>query len=145
MNELKYPFLMSILPPDEEDNYLTKFPSLPMYPFLMSILPPEEGGGYLIEFPDLPGCMSDGETIEETIENGKDAVFCWIETAKEFGDEIPKPASANGFSGHWIQQIPEHIHTQLLQQAEQEGISLNALVTTILSAELGSNKASSGK
>ena len=55
----------------------------------MSILPPEEGGGYLIEFPDLPGCISGGETIEETIENGKDAVFCWIETAKEFGDEIP--------------------------------------------------------
>ena len=111
----------------------------------MSLLPPEEGGGYLIEFPDLPGCMSDGNTIEEAIENGKDAVFCWIETAKAFGDEIPQPGSANGFSGHWIQQIPEHIHTQLLQQAEQEGISLNTLVTTILSAELGSNKASSGK
>ena len=57
----------------------------------MSILPPEEGGGYLIEFPDLPGCMSDGETIEETIENGKDAVACWIETAKRYGDKIPHP------------------------------------------------------
>ncbi|MCY4569962.1 MAG: type II toxin-antitoxin system HicB family antitoxin [Candidatus Poribacteria bacterium] len=68
------------------------------YPFLMSILPPEEGGGYLIEFPDLPGCMSDGETIEETIENGKDAVFCWIETAKEFGDEIPEPGSIDRLS-----------------------------------------------
>ena len=52
-----------------------------------SILPVEEGGGYLIEFPDLPGCMSDGETIEETIENGKDAVACWIETAKRYGDK----------------------------------------------------------
>ena len=107
MNELKYPFLMSILPPEEGDSYLSKFPSLPKYPFLMSILPPEEGGGYLIEFPDLPGCMSDGETIEETIENGKDAVFCWLETAKEFGDEIPQPGSAEGFSRHWIQ--PEGI------------------------------------
>ncbi len=107
MSELKYPFLMSILPPEEGDSYLSKFPSLPKYPFLMSILPPEEGGGYLIEFPDLPGCMSDGETIEETIENGKDAVFCWLETAKEFGDEIPQPGSAKGFSGHWIQ--PEGI------------------------------------
>ena len=75
MNELKYPFLISILPPEESGNYLTKFPALPRYPFLMSILPPEEGGGYLIEFPDLPGCMSDGETIKETIANGKDAVF----------------------------------------------------------------------
>ena len=28
MNELKYPFLMRILPPEEGNNYLTKFPSL---------------------------------------------------------------------------------------------------------------------
>lgn len=145
MNELKYPFLMSILPSEESDNYLSKFPAIPNYPFFMSILPAEEGGGYLIEFPDLPGCMSDGDTIEETIENGKDAVFCWIESAKEFGDKIPKPGSANGFSRHWIQQIPEHIHTQLSQRAAQEGMSLNALVTEMLSAGLESNKTSSEK
>ena len=53
------------------------------YPFITSALPKEEGGGYLIEFPDLPGCISDGETIEEAIENGKDAIVCWIETAKQ--------------------------------------------------------------
>lgn len=114
MNKLKYPFLMSVLSV-EDDDYLTKFPSLPPYPFLISILPAEEGGGYLIEFPDLPGCMSDGETIEETIENGKDAVFCWIETAKAYGDEIPQPCTTNIFSGRWIKQIPKHIHTQLAQ------------------------------
>ena len=95
MSELKYPFLISVLPFGEDGDSLIKFLNLPDYPFLMSILPPEEGGGYLIEFPDLPGCMSDGDTIEETIENGKDAVFCWIESAKEFGDEIPQPGSAN--------------------------------------------------
>ena len=139
MNELKYPFLMSILPLEENSKYLTQFPSLPRYPFLMSILPPEEGGGYLIEFPDLPGCMSDGETIEEAIENGKDAIFCWIETAKAFNDEIPQPGSVNGFSGPRIQQIPEHIYTQLSQRADREGISLNALVNTILSSELESS------
>ena len=93
MSELKYPFLISVLPFGDENDSLTKFPNLPSYPFLISILPVEEGDSYLIEFPDLPGCMSDGETIEETIENGKDAVFCWIETAKAFGDEIPEPNS----------------------------------------------------
>lgn len=64
------------------------------YLFNISILPPEEGGGYLIEFPDLPGCISDGETIDEAITNGKDALFCWIETAKQHGDEIPQPRSS---------------------------------------------------
>ncbi len=43
------------------------------YPFVMRPLSPEEGGGWLITFPDLPGCMSDGETPEEALENGKDA------------------------------------------------------------------------
>ena len=57
----------------------------------MGILPPEESGGYLVEFPDLPGCMSDGDTIEETIENGKDTVACWVKTAKRYGDKIPQP------------------------------------------------------
>ncbi|MCE2400441.1 type II toxin-antitoxin system HicB family antitoxin [Candidatus Poribacteria bacterium] len=133
---------MSILP-SEEGGYLAKFPFLPRYPFFMSILPPEEGGGYLIEFPDLPGCMSDGETIEETIENGKDAVFCWIETAKDFGDEIPQPGSADVFNGDWIRQLPEHIQIQLSQRAEQEGVNLNTLVTSMLSKGLRPNNVSS--
>jgi antitoxin HicB len=67
-----------------------------LYPFNISILPTEEGGGYLIEFPDLPGCISDGETIDEAIANGKDALFCWIETAKQHGDEVPQPHSSFG-------------------------------------------------
>ena len=62
-----------------------------MYPFMTRLLLPEEGGGYLIEFPDLPGCMSDGETLEDAIENGKDALQCWIEAAAEDGQEIPEP------------------------------------------------------
>ena len=91
MSESRYPFVISVLPSGDGRDPLVKFPNLPDYPFLISILPAEEGGGYLIEFPDLPGCMSDGETIEETIENGKDAVACWIETAKRYGDKIPHP------------------------------------------------------
>ncbi len=61
------------------------------YPFTLRQLTKEEGGGFLIEFPDLSGCRSDGETIEEAIKNGKDAVACWIAAAKEAGRDIPKP------------------------------------------------------
>lgn len=38
-----------------------------------SALSKEEGGGYLVEYPDIPGCMSDGETEEEAIANGREA------------------------------------------------------------------------
>ena len=39
----------------------------------------------------MPGCLSDGETIEEAIANGADALRSWIATAREFGDPIPQP------------------------------------------------------
>jgi antitoxin HicB len=99
-----------------------------MYPFMTRVLLPEEGGGYLIEFPDLPGCMSDGETLEEAIENGKDALQCWIEAAAEDGQEIPEPGS----SPTWVQQVPTDVHIQLSKRATAEGMSLSELVASIL-------------
>lgn len=48
-------------------------PKFTDYSFEIKPLAAAEGGGFLITFPDLPGCMSDGETPEEAIENGKDA------------------------------------------------------------------------
>ena len=65
------------------------------YPFITRVLPEAEGGGYLIEYPDLPGCMSNGETIQEAIENGRGSARCWIETARAHGDEISVPGSAS--------------------------------------------------
>ena len=89
-----------------------------MYPFMTRLLLPEEGGGYLIEFPDLPGCTSDGETLEDAIENGKDALQCWIEAAAEDGQEIPEPGS----SPTWVQQVPTDVHRQLSKRATAEGV-----------------------
>ena len=55
------------------------------YAHVISPLSPEEGGGFLISFPDLPGCMSDGETIEEAIQNGRDAFLGWISAQADMG------------------------------------------------------------
>lgn len=37
--------------------------------------------------------MSDGDTIEEAILNGQDAVKCWIDAAKKSGRAIPQPGT----------------------------------------------------
>jgi antitoxin HicB len=44
------------------------------YPVIVSPLSDEDGGGFLATVPDLPGCMSDGETPAEAIENVRDAI-----------------------------------------------------------------------
>jgi antitoxin HicB len=54
----------------------------------------EDGGGYLAVAPELPGCRSDGETPEEALRNGYDAVACWIEAAQELGRVVPEPRRA---------------------------------------------------
>lgn len=46
-----------------------------------------EEGGYWTEIPALPGCCSQGETIEEAIENTKEAVECHLMALKEEGVE----------------------------------------------------------
>jgi antitoxin HicB len=65
-------------------------PDVP-YRFTIRPLSEDEGGGYLIEFPDLSGCMSDGETIDDAIAHGIDAMRGWIEAMRAEGHPIPEP------------------------------------------------------
>lgn len=122
---------------------MTKKVKIPDYSFAIRHLSKEEGGGYLIEFPDLPGCMSDGETIEETVKNGFDAVECWLAAAREMGREIPKPGMDQ--SGKWVQRVPKSIHCRLVEKAKNEGVSLNTLVVSMLAEALGRKNALSSK
>jgi len=47
------------------------------YAHVVAPLSEEDGGGYMITFPDLPGCMSDGDTLDEVLSNGRDAFTSW--------------------------------------------------------------------
>lgn len=109
----------------------------PEYPFTIRELTSEEGGGFFIEFPDLPGCISDGQTIEEAITNGVDAVQCWIAVAKETGRDVPLPGEIENQSGKWVQRVPKSLHARLTKQAKREHVSLNTLVVSLLSESLG--------
>lgn len=46
-------------------------------------------GGYIAYVPILPGCMTQGETFEDTKENIKDAIEAYIEVLKEDCEPIP--------------------------------------------------------
>ncbi len=109
---------------------------MPEYPFTIRQLSNEEGGGFLTEFPDLPGCMSDGDSIEEAMENGQDALRCWLTAAKESGRKIPEPGELESQSGKWVQRVPRSIHYRLVERAKREGVSLNTLVVSMLAESL---------
>jgi antitoxin HicB len=108
------------------------------YRFTVRPLSEDDGGGYLIEFPDLPGCMSDGETVEEAIANGREAKAAWIAAMREAGRAIPPPGAdpADGFSGKWQLRAPKSLHRDLADRARREGVSLNTLAVTLLARGL---------
>lgn len=53
-------------------------------------------GNWAAYVPDLPGCMSTGETLEETKQNIREAIEGHLETLRQFGDPIPEPSSLAG-------------------------------------------------
>jgi len=50
----------------------------------------EEGGGYLAEYIYLKGCIADGETKIEALQELEKAKESWLMSADEFGMEIPE-------------------------------------------------------
>jgi len=55
-------------------------------------LEPAEEGGYVVVCPSLPGCYSQGETVEEALENIKEAITLCLEEMQARGEEIPDPS-----------------------------------------------------
>jgi predicted RNase H-like HicB family nuclease len=51
----------------------------------------DEDKSFIVEVPELPGCMADGPTYEEALNNAMIIIDEWIETASELGREIPEP------------------------------------------------------
>ena len=55
---------------------------------------PDETGGYVVSCPSLAGCYSQGETIEEALENIKEAIMLCLEDMKSAGEKIPDPSKS---------------------------------------------------
>lgn len=51
----------------------------------------EPDEAFIAEMPELPGCIADGETPQEALEQIQIIGQEWIETARELGRPIPEP------------------------------------------------------
>jgi predicted RNase H-like HicB family nuclease len=46
---------------------------------------------FVADAPELAGCLAHGKTQFDALKNVNEAIGLWLETAKEFGDEVPQP------------------------------------------------------
>ena len=57
---------------------------------LTVILEPEQGGGYSVHCPALPGCSSQGDSLEEALDNIKEAILGVLKVRQERAERIPR-------------------------------------------------------
>ena len=62
-----------------------------MYKYERIIFWSESDKKFLVDVPELPGCMADGATATEALENAEQVIREWIETAEMLGRDIPQP------------------------------------------------------
>ena len=58
--------------------------------FTVILTPDEEDGGYVAECPAIPGCVSEGDTVEETLGNVKEAIEACLETLAARHEPLPR-------------------------------------------------------
>lgn len=90
---------------------------------------------WVAESSDLEHCVGQGNTPEEAVEELEQNELTWLDVAQQFGDEIPQESirSSAQFSGKFTVRLSRTLHRKLSERAEEEGVSLNALVSEALS------------
>ena len=53
------------------------------------VLIPDDEGGYTVEVPSLPGCISECDSVDEALENIRDAISLYVESLQAHGERVP--------------------------------------------------------
>jgi predicted RNase H-like HicB family nuclease len=59
--------------------------------YSMNIQWSNEDQAYIVTVPELPGCRTHGDTYEEAVQQGQDAIESWIMAALANNDPVPAP------------------------------------------------------
>lgn len=111
----------------------------------IAIEPGDDQHAWGVVVPDLPGCFSAADSgIDEAIENAKEAIELWIETALDAGQNVPKPSKIadlqkkREFKG-WVWAIAEIDPALLSDEIERVNITLPKRVLARLDAKAKQN------
>ncbi len=113
-----------------------------------------EDNNFWVEFPDIEGCFTDGETLEETLENAEEVLGLYLATLEEKGQSLPEPSSmdsitpSDGYSTYITTNMNKYrrntkavkkmvsIPEWLSKEAEKNNISLSKVLQESLLAKI---------
>ncbi|MEL7374446.1 MAG: type II toxin-antitoxin system HicB family antitoxin [Pseudomonadota bacterium] len=59
------------------------------------ILTPDEGDTFSVSVPALPEVCTFGDSVEDALDNAREAIELVIEVKRDFGEPVPVPASVS--------------------------------------------------
>lgn len=95
----------------------------------IAIEPGDKRRAFGVVVPDLPGCFSAGDTLDEAVDNAKEAIELWLETVIDDGEQVPSPKplsehQANPEFADWVWAVVDIDLTTLSDKAERVNITL---------------------
>ena len=78
-----------------------------------AILSPNPDGSYTVIFPDLPGCVTEGDTLAESLLMAADAMAGWLYCAEKHGDTISAPSAMDN-----VTRAPNELTTLVMADTE---------------------------
>lgn len=106
------------------------------YAMQVKPLSKEDGGGFEALFPQLArGVVGYGATAQAAVNDLMEAVPVFLAAIEDMGQTLPAPEGSkewDEFSGKFNVRVAKVLHAQLHRLAEEQGVSLNSLVQTLL-------------
>ena len=101
--------------------------------FIIAIEPGTETTAFGVVVPDLPGCFSAGDTLEEAMDNVREAIDLHCETLIEDGGDLPLSVGWEAHRGNpefsgWIWAVAEVPVERYFGPAEKINITIPRLL-----------------
>jgi len=110
------------------------------YTVKVSALGDEYGGGFQALVPRFGrGVVGYGETQTAAVEDLLAVLPHFVEALKATGQDVPEPEQSRDveeFSGKFNVRLPKLLHAELVDLAEENEVSLNQLVTMLLTSAM---------
>lgn len=95
----------------------------------IAIEPGDKRHAFGVVVPDLPDCFSAGDTLDQVIDNAREAIELWLETVIDDGGAVPEPRpiaehQANPEFAGWIWAVVDVDLAALSDKAERVNITL---------------------
>lgn len=58
--------------------------------YTIVLIPDPHEGGYTVTVPTLPGCITEGDTADEALNNARDAIRLYLKDLAESGEPLPE-------------------------------------------------------